>query len=106
MLVFSSVCSNQLCRFLELSRLMALIGQVRNGGVPMNKKNTPLWAGLLLAMAMSLALPITAEASNRQFKNTVGGAAIGAGVGALVGGGSRSSVRTGAIVGAIAGAVK
>jgi len=72
----------------------------------MGTKRKPLSAGLLLAAVMSLALPMQAEASNRQFKNTVGGAAIGAGVGALVGGGSRSSVRTGAVVGAIAGAVK
>ena len=62
-------------------------------------------AGLLLAGVMSRALPMQAEASNRQFKNTVGGAAIGAGVGALVGG-TTSTVRTGAVVGAIAGAVK
>jgi len=71
----------------------------------MDLNRRPLSAGLLLAMVLGLALPMTAEAGNRQFKNVVGGAAIGAGVGALVGG-TNSSVRTGAVVGAIAGAVK
>lgn len=71
----------------------------------MDPKLKKLSAGLLLAMVMSLALPMQAEAGNRKFKNVVGGAAIGAGVGALVGG-TNSTVRTGAVVGAIAGAVK
>jgi len=70
----------------------------------MDLKRTPLSAGLLLAMVLSLALPLTAEAGNRQFKNTVGGAVIGAGVGSLVGG--SSGARAGLVVGAIAGAVK
>jgi hypothetical protein len=71
----------------------------------MDLRRHPLSAGLVLAAVLSLALPMPAEASDRQFKNTVGGAAIGAGVGALVGGTS-SSVRAGAVVGAITGAVK
>jgi len=70
----------------------------------MHMKKKTLSAGLLLAIVMSLALPLPAEAGKRQFKNTVGGAAIGAGVGALVGG--SNAVATGAIVGGIAGALK
>ena len=70
----------------------------------MNLKRASLLAGLSLAMVMSLALPMQAEASNRQFKNTIGGAAIGAGVGSLVGG--KSGAQAGAVVGAIAGATK
>ena len=43
----------------------------------MDPKLKKLSAGLLLAMVMSLALPMQAEAGNRKFKNVVGGAAIG-----------------------------
>lgn len=56
----------------------------------------------LLALAAALGLAISSPAlADKQFENTVGGAAVGAGVGYLVGG--NNGAKGGAVVGAIAG---
>jgi outer membrane lipoprotein SlyB len=70
----------------------------------MHLKHKPILATLALAIGLSLAFSIPADAGKRQVKNTLGGAVIGAGVGSLVGG--NSGARAGAVVGAIAGATK
>ncbi|UUV07051.1 hypothetical protein [Ruegeria sp. YS9] len=68
----------------------------------LNRKN--LIATFGVALALLMAMPMSADAGRQRTKNTIGGALIGAGVGALVGG--SGAVQTGAIVGAIAGATK
>jgi hypothetical protein len=68
----------------------------------MRIRQTLLATAAAISLAVGFALP--ADAGQRQFKNTVKGAAIGAGVGTLVGGSKGAS--TGLVVGAIAGAVK
>ena len=55
---------------------------------------------LALAMALGFAMSSPA-AADKQFRNTVGGAAVGAGVGYMVGG--EDGAAGGAVVGAIAG---
>ena len=61
-------------------------------------------APVILAIAISMSLPNTADALSKRAKNTMGGAAIGTGVGYIVGGSNGAAA--GAVVGAIAGYTK
>lgn len=63
-------------------------------------KQSGLKASLALAVMLGFAMASPA-AADKQFKNTVGGAAVGAGVGYMVGG--EDGAAGGAVVGAIAG---
>ncbi|MEY8099669.1 YMGG-like glycine zipper-containing protein [Falsihalocynthiibacter sp. S25ZX9] len=63
-------------------------------------RQTGLMTSLVMAVALGFAMSSPA-AANKQFENTVGGAAVGAGVGYLVGG--KDGATGGAVVGAIAG---
>ena len=63
-------------------------------------KQTGLKASLALAAMLGFVMASPAMA-DKQFKNTVGGAAVGAGVGYLVAG--EDGAAGGAVVGAIAG---
>lgn len=63
-------------------------------------KQTGLMASLALAVMLGFVMASPA-AADKQFKNTVGGAAVGAGVGYLVAG--EDGAAGGAVVGAIAG---
>ena len=58
-------------------------------------------APVILAIAVSMSLPSTADALSKRTKNTRTGAAVGAGVGYIVGGSKGAT--GGAVVGAIAG---
>ena len=63
-------------------------------------KQTRFMSTLALATMLGFAMSSPA-AADKQFNNTVGGAAVGAGVGYLVGG--NDGAAGGAVVGAIAG---